>query len=324
MKHFCLLITALLFHAWPVESVAQSYPSRPVRILVGSAAGGTLDLLARTISPKMSEGFGQPVIVENRPGTSTSIAEEHVVRSAPDGHTLIMSGITLATNPYLRVNLPYDPQKDLTQISLVATNGNVLVVNTAVPAMTVGELIDFSKTRPQSLFYGSSAQGATDHLAAEMFNQMAGTRFQQVPYKGAAPALQDLMAGQIHMTFINIPAAIGLARSGKIRPIAVTTMKRSPQLPDVPTIAESGIAGLANYEMEAWFGLVAPAKVSSPIINRVHAEVVKTVADRDVRERFANLGFEPVGSTPEQFRTLFRKEYERLGTVIRAAGMKAE
>ena len=324
MKRLCLLLAALLLNVGAEHSSAQSYPSRPVRIVVGSSAGGTLDLLARAISVKMSEGLGQPVIVENRPGTSTAIAEEHVVKSAPDGHTLIMSGLTLATNPYLRVNLPYDPLRDLTQISLVATNGNALVVNTAVPAKTVGELIEYSKTLAQPLFYGSGAQGSSDHLAAEMFNQMTGTRFQQIPYKGAAPALQDLMAGQIHMIFINIPAAIGLIRSGKIRPVAVTTMKRSPQLPDVPTVAESGIPGLAGYEMQAWFGLAAPVKVSAAIINRIHAEVVKTVADQDVRDRFANLGFEPVGSTPEQFRSLFRNEYERLGKVIRAAGMKAE
>lgn len=306
------------------SAIAQTYPTRPVRIVVGSAAGGTLDLLARAIAPKLGEGLGQPVIVENRAGTTTAIAEEYVVKSAPDGHTLIMSGITLATNPYLRANLPYDPVRDLAPVSLVATNGNALVLNTAVPAKNVAELLDLAAKRTDPLFYGSTAQGSTDHLAAEMFKQMTGAKLQQVPYKGAAPALQDLLGGQIQMIFVNIPAAIGLIRSGKIRAIAVTTTRRSAQLPDLPTVAESGIPSLAGYEMEAWFGLLTQAKVSPAILERVHAEVAKTVADREVRERFASIGFEPVGGTPEQFRTLFRNEVDRLGKVIRAAGMKAE
>ena len=300
---------------------AQAWPSRPIRMVVPAAAGGTVDLLTRAVAVKLGDLLGQPLVVENRAGATTSIAEEFVVRQSPDGYTLLMSGITLATQPFMRANLPYDPQQDFTMISLVATSGNVIVVNLDVPVRTVNELIQLAKSSPTPLFYGTPAFGATGHLAAEMFNQMAGTKLRQVPYKGAAPALQDLMAGQIHMTFDNIPAAINYIRSGKIRAVAVTTAKRDRQLPDVPTIAESGLPG---YEIVAWFGMVAPAKLPPEITGRLHAEIVKALKDPVVLERLERIGFEPVGSTPAEFLAYVKAEADKLGKVIKAAGMKPQ
>ena len=313
---FLIVLFLLNANAW-----AQPFPNRPMRLVVPAAAGGTVDLVSRAVSQKMADLLGQPIIVENRAGATTSIAEEHVVNSAPDGYTFLMSGITLATQPYMRANLPYDPLRDFAYISLVATSGNVIVVNQNVPARTVRELIDLAKSSPKPLHYGTPAFGATGHLAAEMFNQMAGTSLKQVPYKGAAPALQDLIAGQIEITFDNIPAAIGHIRNGRVRPIAVTSATRSRQLPDVPTVAESGLPG---YEIVAWFGMTAPAKTPAEIISRLHASVVKALQDQGVRERFDSLGFDPFGSTPAEFVAYVKAETDKLGRVIRAAGMKPQ
>jgi len=312
-------ILAIAGTAGPVQ--AQTWPTRPIRLVVPASAGGTVDLLTRAVSVKLGDLLAQPIIVENRAGATTSIAEEYVVRQAPDGYTLLMSGITLATQPFMRANLPYDPQRDFTMISLVATSGNVIVVNLDVPVKTVNELIQLAKSSPTPLFYGTPAFGATGHLAAEMFNQMAGTKLRQVPYKGAAPALKDLMAGQIHMTFDNIPAAIGLVRGGKIRAVAVTTAKRDRQLPGVPTVAESGLPG---YEIVAWFGMVAPAKLPPEITARLHAEIVNSLKDPAVIERLEKIGFDPVGSTPAAFLAYVKAQADRLGTVIRNAGMKPQ
>ena len=300
---------------------AEDFPSRPLRLVVPAAAGGTVDLVSRAVSQKMAALLGQPVVVENRAGATTSIAEEHVAKAPPDGYTLLMSGITLATQPYMRRDLPYDPLRDFSYISLVATSGNVIVVNNALPVRTVADLIRLAKSSPKPLHYGTPAFGSTGHIAAEMFNQMAGTELKQVPYKGAAPALQDLIAGQIEMTFDNIPAAIGHIRAGRIRPIAVTSATRSRQLPDVPTVAEAGLPG---YEIVAWFGMTAPAGVPPDIINRLHGAVIAALRSTEVRERLDALAFEPAGTTPGEFLDFVKSETDKLGRVIRAAGMKPQ
>lgn len=322
MHRIVVVLAALLAIASTTGPVqAQTWPSHPIRLIVPVAAGGTLDLLARTVSIKLGELLGQPIIVENRPGATTSIGEEYVVRQPPDGYTLLMSGITLATQPFMRANLPYDPLQDFTMISLVATSGNIIVVNPAVPVKTVADLIQLAKSSPTPLFYGTPAFGATGHLAAEMFNQMAGTKLQQVPYKGAAPALQDLIGGQIQLTFDNIPAVINHIRSGRIRAVAVTTAKRYRDLPDIPTIAESGLPG---YEIVAWFGLVAPAKLPQEITNRLYTEIARTLKDPVVLGRLDKMGFEPVGSTPAEFLAYVKVEVDKLGAVIRKSGMKPQ
>ena len=298
---------------------AQSFPSRPVRIVVPAAPGGTIDIITRALSQKMTEGLGQPAIVENRAGSATTVAEEYVARSTPDGYTLMMAGTSRATNPHLYAKLSYDPLNDLTGVSLVATTGNVLIVNPSLAAKTVSELIALAKSSPTPLFFGTAAYGSSGHLAAELFKQMAGVKLEHVPYKGAAPAIADLLAGQIHMTFDNIPVALPHIRSGRLRALGVTSASRSPLLPDVPTIAEAGLPG---YEMTARFGLTAPARTPADVIARLNAEVVRALQTPQLKERFAGLGFDTVGSSPEEFNRLVASEYVRLGKLIKEAGIK--
>lgn len=299
----------------------RAFPSRPVRVVVPAAPGGTLDIIVRTLSPGMSEGLGQVVVVENRAASSTTVAEEYVARATPDGHTMFMAGTSRATNPHLYTRLSYDPLRDLTSISLVATSGNALVVGPATPVKTVRELIEFARSRPGELLYGTAAHGSSGHLAGEMFNQIAGTKLTQVPYRGAAPALVDLLAGQIHMTFDNIPVVIPHVRAGRLRALGVTSAARSSLLPDVPTIAESGLRG---YEVTARFGLTIPARTPKKLIARLNAEVVRALGPAPVKDRFANLGLEVVGSSPEEYQRVTVRESERLGKVIRAAGIKPQ
>lgn len=302
-------------------AAAQAFPSRPVRIIVPASAGGTLDIIVRTLSPGLSEGFRQTVVVENRPSSSTAVVEEYVSRATPDGHTMFMAGTSRATNPLLYTRLSYDPLRDLTSVSLVATSGNALVAGPALPANTVRELIDFAKSKPGQVFYGSAAYGSSGHLAGELFNQLAGTKLTQVPYKGAAPALVDLLAGQIHVTFDNIPVVIPHVRTGRLRALGVTSANRSVLLPDVPTIAE---AGLPAYEMTARFGLTIPAKTPGSAIARLNREVVRSLQAPSVKERFRNLGLDAVGSTPEEYQRLSVAESARLAKVIKAAGIKPQ
>jgi tripartite-type tricarboxylate transporter receptor subunit TctC len=299
----------------------RAFPSRPVRIVVPASAGGTLDIIVRTLSPGMSEGLGQTVVVENRPASSTAVVEEYVSRATPDGHTMFMAGTSRATNPLLYTRLAYDPLRDLASVSLVATSGNALVAGPALPAKTMRELIDTAKAKPGQLFYGTAAYGSSGHLAGEMFNQLAGTTLTQVPYKGAAPALVDLLAGQIHVTFDNIPVVIPHVRAGRLRALGVTSAARSRLLPEVPTIAEAGLPG---YEMTARFGLTIPAKTPRPVVAQLNREVVRSLQPAPVRERFANLGLDAVGSAPEEYQRLTVAESARLAEVIRAAGIKPQ
>jgi tripartite-type tricarboxylate transporter receptor subunit TctC len=301
--------------------IAQSFPIRAIRIVVPAAPGGTVDLLSRAISQQLGEGLGQSVIVENKPGASTNLGNDYVAKSPPDGYTLLMSGITLSTNPHLYSKLTYDPQRDFAPITVVAMSGNVLVVNPALGVSSVQALIQLAKTKPGRLHYGTPAVGATGHLAGEMFNAMAGVRLTQVPYKGAAPALADLMGGQIEMTFDNIPAAIGHIRNGKLKALAVTSAMRSSTLPDIPTMAEAGVPG---YDISAWFGLVAPAATSHEIVAKLHGAVIRALGSTEVRARFAQLGFEPVGNTPAQFQQTIQSDLARFGKIIRDAGIKPE
>jgi len=300
---------------------AQAFPSRPVRVVVPAAPGGTLDIIVRTLAPGMSEGLGQVVVVENRATSSTTVAEEYVARATPDGHTMFMAGTSRATNPHLYTKLSYDPLRDLTSVSLVATSGNALVTGPATPAKTVRELIDLAQSRPGQLLYGTAAHGSSGHLAGELFNQLAGTKLTQVPYKGAAPALTDLLGGQIHMTFDNIPVVIPHVRGGRLRALGVTSATRSPLLPDVPAIAEAGLPG---YEITARFGFTIPTKTPKNLIARLNAEVVRALGPAPVKQRFANLGLDAIGSSPEEYQRITIRESERLGKVIKAAGIKPQ
>ncbi|MGH8703591.1 MAG: Bug family tripartite tricarboxylate transporter substrate binding protein [Burkholderiales bacterium] len=308
-------------HAQGAAGAETAFPSRPVRVIVPAAPGGTLDIIVRTLAPGMSEGLGQVVVVENRATASTTVAEEYVARATPDGHTMFMAGTSRATNPHLYAKLSYDPLRDLTSVSLVATSGNALVTGPATRVTTVRELIELAKSRPGELLYGTAAHGSSGHLAGELFNQLAGTKLTRVPYRGAAPALVDLLGGQIHMTFDNIPVVIPHVRAGRLRALGVTSATRSPLLPDVPTIAEAGLSG---YEVTARFGLTIPAKTPKSLIARLNAEVVRALGPAPVKERFAILGLAAVGSSPEEYQRVTIRESERLGKLIKEAGIKPQ
>ena len=325
----CLLMALALYggsiHAQSsaVQQTTQNFPTRALRILVPSSAGGTIDIITRAVAHPMAERLGQVVVTENRAAATTILAEEAVARAAPDGYTLMMAGTSRATNPHLHSKLNYDPITDLASVAQVAISGNVLVVNPALPARSVRELVELARSKPGAMFYGSAAQGSSGHLSAELFNQLAGTRITQVPYKGAAPALADLLAEQIQLTFDNIPAAINHIRSGKLRPLGVTSASRSALLPEVPTIAEAGAeAGLRGYEMLARFGLVAPARTPPEVIARLSAEVQAALRQPQVVERFAALGLEPAWSSAEEFQRTTASESTRLGKLIRDAGVR--
>jgi tripartite-type tricarboxylate transporter receptor subunit TctC len=315
------LATLFLLGGLAQPALAQGYPTKPVRIVVAAAAGGTADILARALSVRLSEGLGQPVVVENRAGAGTNIGMEAVARAAPDGYTLLLGAVTLATNPSLYAKLSFDPAKDFAPVSLVVTSGNVLVVNPELPVKSVKELIDYARAHPGELNYGSPATGSTPHLAGELFNSLTGTKLVHVPYKGAALGLNDLIAGRLQLSFDNIPPAIAHIKGGKLRALAVTSGKRSLLLPELPTVIEAGVAG---FDVSAWFGLLAPAGTPREVIARLHAETAKAVQAPELRDRLTQFGFEVVGGTPEAFGALIRSETVRWAKIIRESGAKAE
>ena len=300
---------------------AQGWPSRPVRLVVPFAAGGSTDIVARVVGQKLSEALGQPVVVDNRPGASTQIGTEIVARSPPDGYTLLVTPAPFTVNPTLFRKLPYDPQNDFTPILLINTTPLVTVVNPRVPATTVKELVALARARPGQLNFGSSGTGGSNHLAGELFNAMAGVKMLHIPYKGNAPALTDLVGGHVDVVFNGVTSAIALIRGGKLRALSVTSAKRSGVLPDVPTMDEAGLKG---FEATAWNGLTGPAKLPREIVTRLHAEIVKILATADLREKLRADGSDPVGSSPEEFTRYLRTETEKWAKVIRMAGVKQE
>ena len=302
-------------------ALADGWPNRPVRLVVPAVAGGTADLLARAVSSRLADQLGQPVLIDNKPGANTNIGADFVAKAAPDGYTLCLSGMTLSTNPSLYAKLPYDPQKDLAPVILLATSGNVLVVNPALGVSNVTELVALARARPGALHFGTPAIGSTGHLAGEMFNSMAGVKVAPIHYKGAAQALTDLIGGNIEMTFDNIPAALQYIRNGRLRALGVTSARRSSVLPETPTIAEAGLAG---YDISAWFGITTTAGTPRDVIERLNAETRKALANPSVVERIAALGFDPAGGSSEQFGNLIRNDLVRLGRIIRESGATAD
>jgi tripartite-type tricarboxylate transporter receptor subunit TctC len=299
---------------------AQSYPAKPIRFLIGFPPGGTNDILARALAPKMSEYLGQPVVIENRPGASTAIATELAARSAPDGYTILLSAAGHATNPAL-MKLPFDPVRDFAFITLVAESQNLLVLHPSVPATTVKELIAVSKKRPGEINYGSSGMGTTPHLSAQLFQYMTSVKWVHIPYKGSAIGLTATLAGEISLYFANIPAVIHHVQAGKLRPVALSGTKRTAALPGIPTVAESGLPG---FEVTSWFGIAAPARTPRPIVDRLNAEIVRALGTPDLRERIQGMGADPVGNTPEQYTLFVQNEIAKWGKVIKAAGIKGE
>ncbi len=299
----------------------QNYPTRPIRFIAANAPGGGLDIVARMIGPKMAAALGQQVIVDNRAGAAGSIASDIVAKSAPDGYTIMVASVGgLAVNTNLYKGLTYHPLRDLAPITWATSGSNVLVVHPSVPAKSVQELIALAKAQPDKLSYGSSGAGNAGHLAGELFKTMAGVKMVHIPYKGGAPAMIDLIAGQVQLVFSSAPTAVPQVKAGKIRGLAVTTAKRSVILPELPTIAESGLPG---FEADNWYGVVTTMKTPRPIIDRLHAEIVRALHLPDVKQALLTQGLEVRTSTPEEFGAYMRSEFDKWAKVIKDAGIMA-
>ncbi len=300
----------------------QVYPSKPIHFVVPYPAGGPLDTVARLLGQKVSESVKQPVIVENKAGAGGNIGAEAVAKSAPDGYTILMGAVaTHAVNPTLYAHIPYDPVRDFAPVTQVASTPNVLVVNPSIPVASVQEFIAYAKAHSGQLNFGSGSTGSAGHLAGELFKSMAGVEMTHSPYKGAAPAMQDLIGGQIQLMFDNLASALTQVRAGKVKALAVTTAKRSALAPDLPTIAESGLPG---FDISTWFGIFAPAGTPRDVLERLHAEFTRALAMPDIREKMLNLGAEPVASTPDEFAAYIRSEAAKYARVIKASGAKAD
>jgi tripartite-type tricarboxylate transporter receptor subunit TctC len=303
------------------DALSQTYPSKPVRVIVPLAAGGPTDVLARTISQNLGETWGQVMLIDNRPGANTNIGTAAVAKSPADGYTLLLTVNNLTINPSFYQNLPFDPLKDFSPISLFATSPLILVVHPSVAARSVKELIALAKARPGDLLFGSPGNGSAPHLAGELLNTLAGVKMVHVPYKGITGAVTDLIGGQLAVMFPGSPIALPQAKAGKLRALATTGAKRSPAVPDLPTIAE---AALPKYEVSLWYGLLAPANTPQPIVQRLHAELTRIIALPTIRQQWAALGAEPVSTTPEQFAAFLKNDIVKWEKVIRDSGAKMD
>jgi len=298
---------------------AQSYPSRPIRYIVPQAPGGSSDTLARIVTQRAAEGLGQQLVVDNRPGATGIIGAEVVARANADGHTLLQVATSHATNPAMQAKLPYETLRDFAAISLLSQQPNIWLVHPSLPIRNLKELIAYAKSKPGQINFASSGTGGSQHLAGELLKSMTGIEMTHVPYKGSPPALVDLLAGRVPLMSSTMPPALPHIKTGKVRVIAVTSAKRSAVLPDVPTVAESGVPG---YEAIAWQGLVAPAGTPKAVIVRLNAEFVKALKQPDIAAKLNEQGFETVASTPEWFAQYTKTEIGKWSKVIRAAGIK--
>jgi tripartite-type tricarboxylate transporter receptor subunit TctC len=303
----------------PAHAAQQAFPNKPVRLVIGFAPGGGTDTTARALSNKLTASLGQQVIVDNRPGHSGTIAADIVSKATPDGHTVLLGTIALAINPSLTTKMPFDTLKDLLPVTRAADSTNILVLHPSVAAKSVKELIALAKTKP--LNGGSSGIGGTGHLAVELFNLQAGTRITHIPYKGGGPAIVDLLAGNIQLIFATAASSIGHIKAGKIRPLAVTTAKRSALVPDLPTIAEAGLPG---FEANNWNGFLVPAKTPRPVVERLNKEIAGALSLPDIKEFLFKQGLDAAPSTPEAFGAYDKAEMEKWPKVIKAAGVKIE
>jgi tripartite-type tricarboxylate transporter receptor subunit TctC len=303
----------------PADASAQAWPSRPIRLVVTFPTGGAPDILARLFSEKAQ--LGQPVVIDNKPGAGGNIGAEFVAKAAPDGYTLVMGTVgTHAINGALYAKMPYDMVRDFTPVSLVASAPNLLVVNNNLPVKTVGDLISYMKANPDKLSFGSPGVGTSVHVSGELFKSMTGTTMTHVPYKGRQFAIPDLVGGSIQLMFDNMPSALPMAREGKIRAVAVTTLKRSPSAPEIPTVAET----IPGFEAVTWFAMFAPAGTPRPAIDRLHQEVLRVYRLSEVQERLRTLGLDAQLSTPEQLATYQAAEISKWSDVVRKSGARAE
>ena len=315
-----VVLIALFAAVFPAQ--AQDYPSRPITLIVPYAAGGGNDLMARTAAEKMSKTLGHQIVIENRGGAGGSIATRAIAKAAPDGYTLGLGGTgTLAINPTLYGNVGYDPRKDFAPVGLIATSALVVCVHPALSARSIGELIALAKTQPGKLNYASAGTGSGIHLGTEYFATMAGIKLTHIPYKGSGPALTDLVGGHVAIYFSSLPPAIGLARDGKVRALAVTGAKRSDVLPELPTVAEAGLPG---YESVLHYGIVAPAGTPRPIIDKLNTALRDALNAPDTKERMAADGTEPLLSTPDEYSVDIDHEETKWSAIVKKSGAKAE
>jgi tripartite-type tricarboxylate transporter receptor subunit TctC len=327
MKVTLVLLAALISAPTAITAFAQAastgagpgYPSRAIRIIVPYAAGGNTDITARAIGSKLTEAFGQQVIIDNRPGGATNIGSELAAKAAPDGYTIFMGGASNAINMSLYAKPPYDTLRDFAPITLCVKGANVLSIHPSLPVKTLRELIALAKARPGQLNFASSGLGSSNQMAGELLKLMAGVNIVHVPYKGNAPALTDTVAGHVHMIFSGVPALVPHIQSGRLRAVAIGSLKRFSAIPEVPTFDESGLKG---YEATTWFGLMAPVKTPREIVARLNSEVAKVIASTEITHRFVNDGLEPIGGSQEQFAKFIREEIVKYAKVIKAADIK--
>lgn len=306
----------------PALAQTSSFPQRPVRIVVPYTTGGSNDVIARLLAQQLQEAWGQPVVVENKPGAAGNIGASDIAKSAPDGHSLLLTNINIVSmNPGLIANMPFDPQKDFAPISLLGTTALALVLHPSVPANNVQELIDLARKGPGRLNYASSGNGSPQHMSAEMFKAMTKTSLTHIPYRGAAPAVNDLLAGQVQVTVGVVNQLIPHIRAGKLKALGVTTRKRLAQMPDVPTLDEAGVPG---YESEIWLGLAAPAGTPTAIIEQINQAVRKAMASADVVTKLQSQGIDVMVSSPDQMRQRGLEDLKRWGDIIRTAGIKVD
>src|ERR1700726_5242300 len=315
----CAVVAAAVLSSG-AASAQSGFPSRPVHIFVPYAAGGGVDILARTLGEVVSRQWGQGVVVENRPGAGGMVASQALAKSAPDGYTLIVVASGHATNPFLYEKLPYDTFKDFTPISLLASSPNILLVKADSPFKTVADVIAQVRSKPGSLSFGHAGNGTSTHLAGELLKNLARININAIPYKGGVPAINDLLGGQIPMSFNNGPESVGRLAAGRVRALAVTTASRAPFLPDVPAMAET----VPGYDTEVWWGLLGPAGMSRDLVEKLSHDFVAALNTEAVKERLTKLGASPIGSSPQEFDAKIRADYKKWGPIIEAAGMRAE
>ncbi len=321
-RAFLCFVLGILSACFASDARAQGYPSKPVKMVVGFSPGGGTDILARIVGQKLGEAWGQSVIVENRPGASATIGAGVVAKSPPDGYTLAMGQLTPnAIAPALFASLPYDAVKDFVPIILVGSSPNVLVVNPSVRAKSVAELIALAKSKPGKLTYASSGAGSLQQIAAELFKSAAGVDIVHVPFKGSGQAVIDLISGQVDMNFDSIPAVIQHVKSGKLRAIAVTSAKRASGLPEIPTIAESG---LADYDLTTWWGLFAPAGTPAETVTKIHRDTLAALQNADLKERFTGLSVDPGGGSSREFADYVRQEIIKYDRIVKQLNIKPE
>ena len=312
---------AVLGCALCASAPAQTYPAKPVRFLVGFAAGGGTDIMARAVAQKLSDAFGQQVVVENRPGANGNIAGEAVARAPADGYTILMISVSHSVNVSLYRKMSYDPLKDFSAIIAVGSVPLVLNVHPSLPVKSVRELIALAKSRPGELTFSSGGSGSPEHVSGELFKQLAGIAITHIPYKGAGASLVDLIAGQISMGFNTMPSVINYIKGGRLRPLANTDRKRSAVLPAVPTMVE---AGVPKFEVTSWYGVIAPAGTPKEIVARLNAEIAKILDMPDIKERLASLGAQPMGGSPGQFDAHIRAEAVKFAQVVKAANLQVD